>query len=1305
MKFELPYLCTINRRTNSARPMTRFASALAVISCLWGLVIGSTQVSVYAEPVGDWTIAEPTLTADSLLLDQYPNARAAYSLEKLRSDYSGPAIRARRSSDGAEQDFGYTSGGNLDISAIESWLGPNESAKVIKWYSQLDGHPAMTKRSFGTYPLIAENGTVFTDGNGNPRMKFDNSPMEVTGLPAGVTEGNWSFLLGYEHAENSPTGNYILQIGRTNKFGGTRPSIKYRGDRETKLESQTEGIFGGQGAVTVSAKNRTLYGGLANVDNEEWWIYDRNSEVAHQTNQWTDESVTWTGFTLGAPDRQSDSEDDWKGWVYEFVMYPTISPSGYIQRYDILNSGGKYGPENYNKDALLTQQFRYQIKLYDWLEALSESDVTLPGGTISWDGTYANKDKLADLWLQTRSVTASSVIRSEPGGYVLNNGNGKGIEATGSVKIPDEPRGAGGMDESGYEGNPPRSWSNEPAFLYQLDIPMSGGGQGNPWYQNPELGRRAMVVAIVDLMMHHRNVSNNVGTVGYDMQGKAMLGWAETYRWCKEVVPSNVQDAFETGFEKILDEQIEKGPKGANTNMDMFALHGYADMYMATDDSALKTKLVEATKAALFGFKDGELETNHKLFAFQNRKGGVFSPAGPILEGDQPESFYQGESIYQLMGALAAVTDRETGNTLSDWTFLKEVVRRAREWRSYQAFYDPKDGASDKAYISSGSGFSGRTSYGVNKAQANFPWKRINVAYHFRNSAYRGWAPDPSSMETQINNSLSFLNGEMDKTYTNAPDNWRGWSPWTKPTPYLPPEGWWSELNNLENNNDPRLKWPIKRSNVTWNKALGGLPEGETYWSYRQKDGRGGGFGFFIEAVPKQGIYGGWYGGKIETFWTKSTGIVMMTRHGKAGCDRTGVDDYSNNEDSKCWFNIDEKAAQHVWGRDENGNAFSTLLLRGWQTNRTSVFNTDGSPPTVTVNNIFNDPGLARPGEETGSEIEGSFEVENKFEAQSNGLGVTHILTSDETDQVTELWASFPVYLRHYNPHRGGGDHQENMDDTSIEYFDGSAWNVMPEDTSGNGTPEIVNAEAMRLGRDYEDGNGLRYAYVDFASNQDVRLSKHKYYDPYQSKTGVRTVHIDLHGDPGTTKTLPASKSVSYTIQTTDPTSGGDTSTSQVIPLQKGWNIVSTSVSPSAPAMDSVFAGIQSEITVVKNEAGERYRPGEDTNEIGQWNIEEAYFVHAKSDASLSIQGDSLGSPSITLEEGWNLVPYFPSSPLPVGEAVSSITENLVLVKDETGHVYLPDEGIEDLSQMRPGEGYRVYVQQATTLTYPDGGN
>lgn len=60
----------------------------------------------------------------TLLLDLYPSAAVAYSLRKLRTAYTGSAIRIRRSSDNTEQDIGFI-GENLDTQTMLDFVGYN----------------------------------------------------------------------------------------------------------------------------------------------------------------------------------------------------------------------------------------------------------------------------------------------------------------------------------------------------------------------------------------------------------------------------------------------------------------------------------------------------------------------------------------------------------------------------------------------------------------------------------------------------------------------------------------------------------------------------------------------------------------------------------------------------------------------------------------------------------------------------------------------------------------------------------------------------------------------------------------------------------------------------------------------------------------------------------------------------------------------------------------------------------------------------------------------------------------------------
>jgi len=1247
--------------------MNHSTSTFVLLSFLWlfgGWAVG-LQSSLQAESVGGAT-ESLSKAADSLLLDQYPDAYVAYSLRKLRSDYTGPAIRVRRTSDGSEQDIGFDESGWVDTGALTSFVG-SSNGEVVTWYAQVSGENDLTTASSG--PLVVENGSVIKTAQDKPILNFREGDNLSTNLNDTFVRDDFTFLVPLKFDHSLP--DYSQRNFITFNGDGVEGShVKHFHDRQ--FATVPYGDLWNDAGVT-GLEDTFIMGGIQGLD--ERWVYVNSGEAVHVSDG-TNNTDTLNSLSLG--------DSNYRGRIGEIVIFPKVSTDGYLDRYDNLNADWEVGPTDYDRDAVLPQTFPEQVTLRNWLETITVSDVTIPTGkTFEYDNSHSENDELADRWLLISGLSASAVVRGEPEWWVLDAGNGKGIEATGEVRVWIEP------DGINAGGNPPRSWENEPAWMYQLDIPLSDGGQGNPYYQMPELGRRAMISAIVDLIMHLDGLKK--GSSGwFDMVGKSFTGMAEAYRYTGHLLPTEVQEAFESGMEKILDHQIDQGPRAANTNMDMFMMKGAAEFWKATDDTTRQQKCVQVVKRALFGKKDGALETNHEVFAHgagDDGSGGVFSSAGFIMEGDQPEIFYGGESLFWLMGAYATVMDRSDGSLPSEWQFLEEPLRRLNEWRAYQMFHTQQTNE-DVFARGSGTGFGARTNAPVPAGQHGSGAKRWTRADVFDEAKHRlrsGWNgdykfPSPSGMESSISATLSDVTSKMSSVYTGQAPKWSGWSPWTKPTPYLPPEGWYSRLRSLVQNDDPLAYPPAQRDEFYYNKPLGGPPLGKSWWAYKDKDGGDQDFGFFVEAMPQQGNYGGYYGGKIETFWTEEVGYVISNRRKK---------DFS-------WNDIEYIAAQHTWGRDESGDAFSTARLRGWDAPRTVNFDTEGAPPSVEVTTPFNS-GATKPGEENDGVLEGEVDVTHRFEARANGARVEHVISTDKTDEVTELWATIPFFLRE--------DNQEvwKVGTLSIQYWDGSAWQALPEDTDSDGVPEVVTTTALRLVRSDKSGVN-RYAYVSFTQSQDLRLSTQQWEDSYQTDFLGRNVHIDLHGDPGTAKTLPASKSVSYTLQTTDPTTG-DSSTSQVIPLQNGWNIMSTSVSPATPAMDSVFAGLQSEITVVENEAGERYRPDENINEIGQWSSDEAYLVHVKSDVVLTIQGDSLDTQSIPLEEGWNLVPYFPSSPLPVEEAVSSILEDLGRVKDEAGRAYLPEKDPDVLEQMEPGKGYKIYVRQPTTLDYPNGGN
>jgi Ca2+-binding EF-hand superfamily protein len=64
----------------------------------------------------------PINAKSNLVLDRYPNAKAAYSLRKLRADYNGAAIKVRRSCDNQTSDIGFNETDSLDKDSLISFL-------------------------------------------------------------------------------------------------------------------------------------------------------------------------------------------------------------------------------------------------------------------------------------------------------------------------------------------------------------------------------------------------------------------------------------------------------------------------------------------------------------------------------------------------------------------------------------------------------------------------------------------------------------------------------------------------------------------------------------------------------------------------------------------------------------------------------------------------------------------------------------------------------------------------------------------------------------------------------------------------------------------------------------------------------------------------------------------------------------------------------------------------------------------------------------------------------------------------------
>ena len=199
--------------------------------------------------------------------------------------------------------------------------------------------------------------------------------------------------------------------------------------------------------------------------------------------------------------------------------------------------------------------------------------------------------------------------------------------------------------------------------------------------------------------------------------------------------------------------------------------------------------------------------------------------------------------------------------------------------------------------------------------------------------------------------------------------------------------------------------------------------------------------------------------------------------------------------------------------------------------------------------------------------------------------------------------------------------------------------------------------------------------------------------------------------------TRPAIENISWRVSTTEshanapvPLANATFATGsehQVIHLNAGWNMVSSYLQPENTDLSILLADIASDLVLMKNGSGEVYWPEMGDNTIVNWEIADGYQMYVANSATLTITGtmvDAVTNP-IVLPAGWSLVSYFGDISQPVEQAMSTIEDELVLVKNGQGDVFWPALGVNGIGSLQPGQGYKVYLANPANLTYPAASN
>jgi hypothetical protein len=159
------------------------------------------------------------------------------------------------------------------------------------------------------------------------------------------------------------------------------------------------------------------------------------------------------------------------------------------------------------------------------------------------------------------------------------------------------------------------------------------------------------------------------------------------------------------------------------------------------------------------------------------------------------------------------------------------------------------------------------------------------------------------------------------------------------------------------------------------------------------------------------------------------------------------------------------------------------------------------------------------------------------------------------------------------------------------------------------------------------------------------------------------------------------------------------------IPVFSGWNMISLNIHPQDSTTVAIFSPLKG-FVLAKNNNGQVYWPAYAINTIGTLHTGESYKVFTDSLDTMHVLGAliEISETPISLLAGWNMIAYLPQSDMPIATALSGITSQMTIAKNNSGQVYWPDYSINTIGNMKAGEGYKVYMKAAAVLTYPSYG-
>jgi len=264
---------------------------------------------------------------DTLLLDSFPNAAAAYSLRKLRTNYTGNCIRIRRASDNTEQDIGFLNN-FLDTASIQTFCSAT-SGFVTTWYDQSDSARNATQATAANQPKIYDSAaSSLTKRNNKVSFSLDGTDFLIIGNSSFIlTDTGYGACFAITCNTNTTTQRAIFFVNNNTSSLGRFiisyiQSLKNRvtvGGR--RLDANSFQVINSN--TNYSTTDLALNVGILDYANSDAFLYENGTQTASTTTFQTDGNTSNTA-SIGTGRRLfTQSTTSIVGSASEIIFYNT----------------------------------------------------------------------------------------------------------------------------------------------------------------------------------------------------------------------------------------------------------------------------------------------------------------------------------------------------------------------------------------------------------------------------------------------------------------------------------------------------------------------------------------------------------------------------------------------------------------------------------------------------------------------------------------------------------------------------------------------------------------------------------------------------------------------------------------------------------------------------------------------------------------------------------------------------------------------------------------------------------------------